>query len=36
MTIMIKDLASVNLFLIFMLIIVGFGIIKIVKKRFED
>jgi hypothetical protein len=33
---MIKDLASVNLFLIFVLIVVGIGIIKIVKKRFED
>jgi len=33
---MIKDLASINLFLIFILIVVGFGIIKIVKKRFED
>jgi hypothetical protein len=33
---MIKELASVNLFLIFMLIIIGFGIIKTVKKRFED
>jgi len=32
----VKDLASVNLFLIFMVIIVGFGIIKIVKKKFED
>lgn len=36
MNTMIKDLASINLYLIFMLIIVGFGIIKIVKKRFED
>jgi hypothetical protein len=33
---MIRELASVNLFLIFILIIVGFGVIKIVKKRFED
>jgi hypothetical protein len=33
---MIKDLAYVNLFLIFILIFFGFGIIKIVKKRFED
>jgi hypothetical protein len=33
---MIRELASFNLFLIFILIIVGFGIIKIVKKRFED
>jgi len=32
----IKDLASINLFLISILIIVGFGVIKIVKKRFED
>jgi hypothetical protein len=33
---MVKDLATVNLFLIFIIIIVGFGVIKIVKKRFED
>jgi len=33
---MIKDLASVNIFLIFIIIMVGFGIIKIVKKRYED
>ena len=37
MYMMIRELASVNLFLIFILIIiVGFGVIKIVKKRFED
>jgi hypothetical protein len=32
----IKDLAYVNLFIIFMLILFGFGIIKIVKKKYED
>jgi hypothetical protein len=31
-----KDFAFVNLFLIFILILISFGIIKIVKKRFED
>jgi hypothetical protein len=36
MNLMMKDLATVNLFLIFTLIIVGFGIIKMVRKRFED
>ena len=36
MYMMIRELASVNLFLIFILIIVGFGVIKIVEKRFED
>jgi hypothetical protein len=33
---MLKDFAFVNLFLIFILILIGFGIIKIVKKRYED
>jgi len=33
---MMKDLASVNLFLILILLVVGFGVIKIVKKKFED
>jgi hypothetical protein len=32
----IKDLAAINLFLIFLLIIIGFGVIRVVKKRFED
>ncbi len=36
MNTMVKDLASINLFLIFILIIVGFGIIQMVKKRLED
>jgi len=33
---MVKDLASINLLLIFIIIMMGFGVIKIVKKRFED
>jgi hypothetical protein len=32
----IKDLASANLLLVLVIILVGFGVIKIVKKRFED
>lgn len=33
---MANNLATANLFIIFILVIVGFGIIKVVKKRFED
>ena len=33
---MIKDFATMNLFVIFVIVIVGFGVIQVVKKRFED
>ncbi len=33
---MVKDLAVVNLFVIFVLVFMGFGIIQVVKKRYED
>ena len=33
---MIKDFATINLFVIFILVIVGFGVIQVAKKRFED
>ncbi|NWF93188.1 MAG: hypothetical protein HXY46_09740 [Syntrophaceae bacterium] len=36
MGMIIKDLASIQLFVIFALIVMGFGIIRIVKRRFED
>ena len=36
MNMMIKELASVNLFLIWLIILGGFVVLKIVKKRFED
>jgi len=32
----IKELASANLLLVLVIILVGFGVIKIVKKRYED
>jgi hypothetical protein len=33
---MIKELASANLLFVLVVILVGFGVIKIVKKRLED
>jgi len=36
MNMMIKELASINLFLIWLIILGGFVAIRIVKKRFED
>ncbi len=36
MNMMVNDLATANLFIIFILVIVGFGVIQVVKKRFED
>jgi hypothetical protein len=33
---MIKDFATINLFVVFILVIVGFGVIQVAKKRFED
>jgi len=32
----IKELASANLLLVLVIVLVGFGVIKIVKKKYED
>jgi hypothetical protein len=36
MSLMIKELASVNLLLIWLIILGGFAVVKIVKRRLED
>ena len=36
MNLMIRELASVNLFVIWLIIVGGFVFLKIVKRRFED
>ncbi len=36
MNLMIKELASVNLFVIWLIILGGFVVLKIVKRQFED
>jgi len=33
---MISELAVINFFIIFIVIMAGFGVVQIVKKRFED